>query len=85
MKKLATKHRARPNGKLSRHRRPRKPVKLRNPLRVLLPVRGKTVHLAGPGQFTTACSLWIERKAHRLPTSADPEDVTCANCRRAGA
>ena len=81
MKKLATKHRGRVNQKLPRDRRPRRPVKLRNPLRVLLPVRGKTVHHAGPGHFVTACGLWIERRAHRLPTSANDLEATCSNCR----
>ena len=82
MKKLATKHRAKPNQKLPRDRRPRRPVRQVQPMTPQpLPVRGKTVHLAGPGHFVTDCGLWIERRVHRLPTSGDELEVTCSNCR----
>lgn len=83
MKKLAVKHRARPNQKLSRDRRPRKPPP-QTPYRLqALPVRGKTVHYAGDGDYATACGLWIERRVHRLPTSREEHEVTCSNCRPA--
>ena len=82
MKKLATKHRAKPNRKLPRDRRPRRPVRQVQPMTPQpLPVRGKTVHLAGTGHFVTDCGLWIERRVHRLPTSADELEITCSNCR----
>ena len=81
MKKRACKHRARPNQKLPRDRRPRPRRRPGPQPEPELPIRGSTVHLAGAGHYVTTCGLWIERKAHRLPTSSAEGDVTCSNCR----